>query len=48
MGECGRRKVQQKYLNANFRFHLDQILDELLIDARRGEAVSQKRSQIKL
>ncbi|MGH9677322.1 MAG: glycosyltransferase family 4 protein, partial [Candidatus Acidiferrum sp.] len=35
MGECGRRKVQQKYLNANFRLHLDRILDELLTDARR-------------
>jgi phosphatidyl-myo-inositol dimannoside synthase len=48
MGERGRRKVQQKYLNANFRFHLDRILDELSTDARRGEVASQTRSQSNL
>ena len=33
MGESGRQKVEQKYLNANFRQHLDKILDELLADS---------------
>jgi glycosyltransferase involved in cell wall biosynthesis len=36
MGESGRQKVEQKYLNANFRLHLDKILDELLVPSAAG------------
>ncbi len=47
MGERGRCKVQQKYLNANFRLRLDGILDELLDNAKHG-AIAARRSQLKL
>ncbi len=48
MGERGRLKVEQKYLNANFRSHLDKILDELLVDSPRPEPAADRRSQLKL
>jgi glycosyltransferase involved in cell wall biosynthesis len=35
MGERGRRKVEEKYLNAAFRSNLDRIIDELWDDAAR-------------
>lgn len=35
MGENGRRKVNEKYLNSTFRSNLDAILDELLDGAKR-------------
>jgi phosphatidylinositol alpha-1,6-mannosyltransferase len=37
MGERGRQKVEQKYLNSNFRANLDQILAELLVGSSRSE-----------
>ncbi len=48
MGERGRLKVEQKYLNANFRVHLDKILDELLIDPAPPQPAAARRSQLKL
>jgi phosphatidylinositol alpha-1,6-mannosyltransferase len=35
MGECGRKKVENLYLNKTFRANLDQIIDELL-ETNRG------------
>lgn len=46
MGERGRTKVEQKYLNANFRVHLDKILDELVDLAARESPAT--RPQMKL
>jgi glycosyltransferase involved in cell wall biosynthesis len=43
MGLSGRRKVEEKYLNANFRRHLDKILDEVLLDSVQLTAASDRR-----
>jgi glycosyltransferase involved in cell wall biosynthesis len=48
MGERGRLKVEQKYLNANFRLHLDKILDELLVDSTTPQHATARGSQLKL
>ena len=48
MGESGRLKVEQKYLNANFRVHLDKILDEVELDSAALKAAAARRSQLKL
>lgn len=48
MGESGRLKVEQKYLNANFRVHLDKILDEVELDSAAPKKATAPRSQLKL
>ncbi|MGO9673432.1 MAG: glycosyltransferase family 4 protein [Methylocella sp.] len=48
MGERGRLKVERKYLNANFRRHLDKILDESLLDSSTPQPAAERRSQAKL
>jgi hypothetical protein len=48
MGESGRLKVERKYLNANFRVHLDKILDEVELDSAALKAAAARRSQLKL
>jgi glycosyltransferase involved in cell wall biosynthesis len=48
MGERGRLKVEQKYLNANFRVHLDKILDEVLADSAAPKHAAARSSQLKL
>ncbi|VFU09454.1 glycosyltransferase family 4 protein [Methylocella tundrae] len=40
MGERGRQKVERKYLNTNFRLHLEAILEELSSDALQHEFAS--------
>jgi glycosyltransferase involved in cell wall biosynthesis len=48
MGERGRLKVEQKYLNANFRVHLDKILDEVQVDSATPKHAAARSSQLKL
>jgi len=48
MGERGRLKVEQKYLNANFRVHLDKILDEMELESAASKKATAPRSQLKL
>jgi phosphatidylinositol alpha-1,6-mannosyltransferase len=48
MGERGRLKVEQKYLDANFRLHLDKILDEVLVDSAAPKHAAARSSQLKL
>ena len=49
MGERGRLKVEQKYLNANFRSHLDKDFStSCWVDSSRPEPAADRRSQLKL
>ncbi|MEJ0093711.1 MAG: glycosyltransferase family 4 protein [Methylocella sp.] len=47
MGERGRQKVMEKYLDANFRTALDQILDELLIESNSEELATIDGAELK-
>lgn len=46
MGERGRQKVERKYLNRNFRLHLDAILEELSSDAIQREFASKSKASL--
>jgi phosphatidylinositol alpha-1,6-mannosyltransferase len=46
MGERGRQKVERKYLNANFRLHLDAILEEMSNDAAHLEFASKAKMSL--
>ncbi len=47
MGKSGRQKVVQKYLNANFRQHLEKVLDELLTGPAEAAPASRRSQQSK-
>lgn len=46
MGECGRKKVERKYLNSNFRLHLDAIIEELSSEASQSEFASKGKASL--